>query len=95
MLVPGGRVVFSVFHPDMAAAGVEAKFVRDDVTYRLGAERHRIDDYVRALDAAGFEDVAVEEHLGDEALVAEVPAAGKCLGLPLLLVLAARSPTDR
>jgi SAM-dependent methyltransferase len=90
VLVPGGRLVFSVFHPEMAAAGIEAKFDRDGVRYCLGAERHRVDDYVAALVEAGLEDVVTEEHRGDDALVAEVPDAGKYLGRPLLLVLAAR-----
>jgi SAM-dependent methyltransferase len=90
MLVPGGRLVFSVFHPEMAAAGVEAKFERDGVTYRLGAERHRVEDYVAALADAGFVDIAIEEHRGDDALVAEVPDAGKYLGRLLLLVQVAR-----
>src|SRR5439155_1194031 len=38
-LVPAGRLVFSVFHPEMAAAGIEANFERDGVEYRLGADR--------------------------------------------------------
>ena len=90
VLVPGGRLVFSVFHPEMAAAGIEAKFDRDGVRYCLGAARHRVDDYVAALVEADLEVVVVRERLGDDALVAEVPDAGKYLGRPLLLELAAR-----
>jgi SAM-dependent methyltransferase len=90
VLVPGGRLVFSVFHPDMAAAGIEAKFDRDGVRYYLGAERHRVDDYVTAFTAARFQDVATTAHRGDDALVAEIPDAGKYLDKPLLLLLTGR-----
>jgi SAM-dependent methyltransferase len=90
VLVPGGGLVFSVFHPAMAAAGVEAKFERDGVTYRLGAELHDVHDYAAALTDAGFADVAIEEHRGDDALVAQIPDAGKYLGRLLLLILTAR-----
>src|SRR5206468_10354301 len=41
-LVRGGRLVFSVFHPEMAAAGIEANFERDGVEYRLGSIRHTV-----------------------------------------------------
>jgi hypothetical protein len=42
----GGRFVFSAFHPEMAAAGVEANFEANGCEYRLGAERHTVGDYV-------------------------------------------------
>src|SRR2546421_3807578 len=48
-MVPGARLVFSVFHPALAAAGIEANFERGGVEYRLGAHPHTVDDY---LDAA-------------------------------------------
>ena len=41
-LVPSVRLVFSVFHPEMTAAGIEANFERSAVEYRLGAERHTV-----------------------------------------------------
>jgi len=84
-LVAGGRLVFSVFHPEMAAAGIEANFEREGVEYRLGANRHRVDDYVDAVDRSGFENVRVHEFCGDEALVDEIPWAAKYLRQPLLL----------
>ncbi len=43
-LKSGGRMVFSVFHPEMAAAGIEANFEREGTEYRLGAIRYRTDD---------------------------------------------------
>jgi ubiquinone/menaquinone biosynthesis C-methylase UbiE len=89
-LSPGGRFVFSVFHPCMAAAGVEANFQQSDVEYRLGAHRHSIDDYLTALEDAGFQGVRAHELAGDEALAAEVPAARRYVGQPLLLAVEAR-----
>ena len=41
-----GRLVFSVFHPEMAAAGIEANFETGGTEYRLGALRHTVADYL-------------------------------------------------
>jgi len=89
-LAHGGRLVFSVFHPDVAAAGVEANFPDGDTEVRLGAIRHGIDDYLGAADDAGFDDVATRVHEGDAALVDEVPTATKYLDRPVLAVATAR-----
>jgi SAM-dependent methyltransferase len=89
-LVSRGRLLFSVFHPEMAAAGIEANFEQDGIEYRLGAYRHRVDDYLSIIDDAGFRDVAVSEFSPDEALVDEVPRAKRYLGRPLLLTVEAR-----
>jgi SAM-dependent methyltransferase len=89
-LAPGGRFVFSVFHPEMAAAGLEANFEREGVEYRLGAYRHSVDDYLGAMADAGFARLVVHELAGDDALAADVPAARKYLGQPLLLAVEAR-----
>ena len=88
-LRPGGRLVFSAFHPELAAAGVEANFEMAGIEYRLGAERHSVADFVAAIGAAGFHDVHVQEYRGDDALVAQVPLAAKYLGRPLLLLISA------
>ncbi|MGH7823524.1 MAG: class I SAM-dependent methyltransferase [Candidatus Binatia bacterium] len=88
-LVRSGRFVFSVFHPEMAAAGIEANFEQDGVEYRLGALRHTVADYLNLADRCGFRRIRVQEFQGDEALVAEIPWAAKYLGRPLLLVLEA------
>ena len=90
-LRPGGRLVFSVFHPALAAAGVEANFEKSGVEYRLGALRHRVDDYLSAVEDAGFTRPRAHEFSGDEALAAQVPAGKKYLGQPLLLVIEARA----
>ena len=89
----GGRLVFSVYHPEMAAAGKEANFERSGVEYRLGAQRYTIIDYANLLEDAGFENPARYEFLGDERLVSSIPPATKLLGFPVLLVLeAAKKP---
>ena len=91
-LRPGGRYVFSVYHPAMAAAGKEANFERDGVEYRLGAVRHTTDDYLAALATAGFRDVAAHEYAGDDVLARELAVAARYVDFPLLLVLAASKP---
>ncbi len=90
VLKPGGRLVFSVFHPALAQAGIEANFEDAGVEYRLGAERHSVDDYRSAMTGAGFRRIAWQEFNGDEQLVEAVPAAVKYLRRPVLLVLRGR-----
>jgi len=90
VLKPGGRLVFSVYHPDMAAAGIEANFERRGVEYRLGAFHYTVDEHERFLTEAGFVDTTTTEFTGDEELVRSVPSAAKYLGFPILLVLTAR-----
>ncbi len=88
-LKPGGRMIFSVFHPELAAAGIEANFEREGTEYRLGAIRYRADDYCNLVEESGFRRVARHDFFGDERLVDEVPWARKYLGAPLLLVIVA------
>jgi 2-polyprenyl-6-methoxyphenol hydroxylase-like FAD-dependent oxidoreductase/ubiquinone/menaquinone biosynthesis C-methylase UbiE len=90
VLGAAGRLVFSVFHPRMAAAGMQAQFIKGDVGYRLGAQRHTVDDYVRWMAAAGFEIERKHELVGDEALIATMPFMRALVGFPVLLVLEAR-----
>ncbi len=87
VLRPGGRIVFSVYHPEMAAAGVEANFREVDVEFRLGAYRHTVKDYLQAMQNAGFVDVRQHEWRGDEQLVSLIPKAKKYLNFPILLIL--------
>ena len=54
MLKPAGRMVFSVLHPEMAAAGIEAKFERAGTEYRLGVLPYSVDDYLNRMADAGF-----------------------------------------
>lgn len=88
----GGRLVFSVYHPEMSAAGIEANFERSGVEYRLGAVHYSVQEHIDVLGEAGFEEIAVREYDGDEELAASIPAAAKYLGFPVLLVLTARRP---
>lgn len=90
LLKPGGRLVFSAFHPEMAAAGVEANFQLDGVEYRLGAELHTTDDFLTSMQVAGLRAVQVSEYAPDASLVRRVPAAAKYRGRRLLLVIDAR-----
>ena len=86
----GGRLVLSAFHPDLALAGVEANFERDGTEYRLGAARYTVADYLNHISDAGFQELRWHEHLCDASLIEELPAAGRYLGKPLLLLVQAR-----
>ncbi len=88
----GGRLVFSAFHPELAAAGIEANFESGGVEYRLGAERYTVADYLNHIEDAGFRELRTAEHRGDPSLVQEVSVARKYLGQPLLLTVAATRP---
>ena len=85
-----GRLIFSVYHPEMAAAGKEANFELSGIEYRLGAYRYSMADYASLLEDAGFEDLVRHEFLGDESLVNSAPSATRLLGFPVLLILEVR-----
>jgi SAM-dependent methyltransferase len=89
-LRPGGRLVFSVFHPEVAASGVEANFQRGGVEYRLGAHRHSVGDYLEAAADAGFGGLHAHEFAGDERLSDEVRSGRRYLGRKLLLAVEGR-----
>lgn len=72
VLVPGGRLVFSVYHPRLAEAGKQANFEQDGVEFRLGALRHTLDDYRAAFERTGWHECVLKEHLGDEELLLEL-----------------------
>ncbi len=92
VLVPGGRAVFSVYHPAMSAAGKEAHFKRDGIEYRLGAVHHELEEYRAAFEAAGFTAIELSEYLGDDALVAANTAWKRYLGFPILVVFRMTRP---
>ena len=92
VLRQGGRLVFSAFHPELAAAGIEANFESRGIEYRLGAERYTVADYLDHIDEAGFRELRTKEHCGDTRLVQEVSLARKYLDQPLLLTVAAVKP---
>jgi ubiquinone/menaquinone biosynthesis C-methylase UbiE len=89
VLKPGGRLIFSVYHPAMAAAGKEARFFSGSTEFRLGAFKHVTDDYMRALEQAGFRAISIEEVDGNEALAEALPAQAKYVGFPMLLIVEA------
>lgn len=93
VLKPGGRLVFSAFHPEMAAAGVEANFEYEGVEYRLGAELFTVQDYLEGITSAGFESIESREFSCDDSLVREMPSAARHRGKRLLLFVQARRPT--
>ena len=84
-----GRLVFSVYHPEMSAAGIEANFEKAGVEYRLGAIHYSLADHLQLLKDAGFGGIYAQEFNGDRDLIKAVPAAEKYLDSPILLVLAA------
>lgn len=89
VLRPGGRFVFSVYHPEMAAAGVEANFEDGGTEYRLGAVKYTVGDYRTLLADAGFREPAQREFAGDETLAAQIPNGARYVGKPVLLILSA------
>lgn len=92
VLKKGGRLVFSVYHPAMSAAGIEANFERSGIEYRLGAVHYSVDEHIQLLEDGGFAEIRAREFDGDEELVRLVPSAIKYLDSPVLLVLSAIKP---
>jgi SAM-dependent methyltransferase len=89
VLKPGGRLLFSVYHPDLAESGAEANFERDGVEYRLGAIDYSVDEYLTFIAQAGFAEMAFRSFSGDAQLAQQISGAEKYLGTPVLLVVAA------
>ena len=89
---PGGRLVFSVYHPELAFDGKEANFTTGGVEYRLGAVRHTVEDYEAAMEGAGFMKLKRREFRGDEALAVVAKSARRYVGRNLLLVIEGRKP---
>lgn len=87
VLKNNGRLIFSVYHPVMSAAGIEANFEHSGIEYRLGAVHYSIEEHVEFLEEACFSRISVSEFKGDKDLVEQVPAATKYLNSPVLLVL--------
>lgn len=89
VLKPGARLVFTVYHPALAFAGVEANFDHDGVEHRLGAVLYRPEDYRNLAAAAGFADVESRDIHGDSELARQIPKASGLLGRPVLFALTA------
>lgn len=91
-LRPGGRFVFSAFHPDPARGGVEANYVHDGTEYRLGAEPYTTDEYLNRMSDAGFLVRRVTDYGVDDALVRDLPQSAKHSSHALLLLVEAARP---
>jgi SAM-dependent methyltransferase len=91
-LRPGGRFVFSAFHPEPALQGVEANYEQGGTEYRLGAEPYTADDYLNGISDAGFDVRVVSEFGVDEELALDVPDAAKHGERPLLLLVESVRP---
>jgi len=77
VLKDGARLVFSVYHPDLAAAGKEANFERDGVHYRLGAVRHTLADYLDRIAGTGFSRLNASEFDGTLLVISAVRSGGR------------------
>lgn len=89
VLRTGGRMIFSVYHPAMAAAGKEARFIQGSVEFRLGAFKHELDDYLEAVQRAGFNVGEVVELAGPPELAEVLPSKAHYVGFPLLIIVEA------
>lgn len=85
----GGRVVFSVFHPDLAKAGSEANFDLGNVEYRLGAIQYKTEDYMDMMHSAGFAKLDAKIHKGNSDLAAAIPSAADLVGENVILTIRA------
>lgn len=92
VLQPGGTLVFSVYHPDLAEAGKEANFELGETEYRLGAIRYTKADYLQMATAAGFREIQSFEYFGDKQLIAQIPKAVELLNKPVILAVKAQRP---
>jgi malonyl-CoA O-methyltransferase len=92
LLVPGGALVLSVFHPYFLLKGVPPHFRPEgvDVEYELPSHVHMVSDYVRAVKAAGLELTGISEPLVGDEVVGRMPNMEKHRGLPIAIVLRAK-----
>ncbi len=93
VLVPGGSLVVSVYHPFFLLKGVPPHFKHADaVEYEMPAHVHLVSDYVRAVKAAGLELAELLEPIVDDAIIAALPNYEKHRGHPLAVIFQARKP---
>ena len=60
-----------------AGNGVEIRLPRDGTQYRLGAERHTVDDDLDHMADAGFAELRFSEHAIMEDALPELPNAAR------------------
>lgn len=92
VLHPGGWLVFSVYHPDLAEAGKEANFQLGQTEYRLGAIRYTTADYLAMAWDAGFREIRSFEYKADQQLIDQIPSAAELLAKPVIFALRAQRP---
>jgi SAM-dependent methyltransferase len=91
-LQPGGWLVFSVYHPDLAEAGKEANFQLGHTEYRLGAIRYTAADYLEMTWDAGFREIRSFEYKADQELIDQIPQAAGLLAKHVIFALRAQRP---
>jgi len=91
VLVRGGALVVSVFHPFFLFKGVPPHFRVDgeEREYELPSFVHLPSDYVTAVLDLGMDLTHLVEPVVDDALVARLPGMQKHHGMPLAIVLRA------
>jgi malonyl-CoA O-methyltransferase len=96
VLVPGGALVLSVYHPTFLWKGVPPHFKADSDAreYEMPAFVHMAADYVTGVLALGLRLTHLLEPLVDDALVARLPKWQKHLGTPAAIILRAEKPAS-
>ena len=90
VLVPGGAIVVSVFHPFFVLRGIPAHFKHGDaVEYEMPSHVHLVNDYVRAVKHAGLILDELVEPIVDDAIVEALPTYEKHRGHPLAVIFKA------
>ncbi len=93
VVVPGGAIVVSVFHPFFVLRGIPAHFKHvDAVEYEMPSHVHLVSDYVRAVKQAGLVLEDLVEPVVDDALIAALPNFHKHRGHPLAVIFKASKP---
>jgi SAM-dependent methyltransferase len=91
VLVPGGALVISAYHPFFLLRGVPPHFTHpeDGVEYELTSYPHLPSTYFAELQVLGLRLTGFLEPLVDDALISRAPNMAKHRGLPIGLVLRA------
>ena len=94
VVVPGGAIVVSVFHPFFVLRGIPAHFKHvDAVEYEMPSHVHLVSDYVRAVKQAGLVLDDMVEPIVDDEIVRALPNFQKHRGHPLAVIFRASKPS--
>jgi malonyl-CoA O-methyltransferase len=85
VLIPGGRLVLSALHPDRTATGQRARFIEPQTGVRrpITTYHRTVTYYLGAAAAAGLRLVSEQALVVPPELAAELPRAGRYVGLAL------------